>query len=655
MISITWKKFTLHSNTRKVRAVEDYEEFKGALLAKAQQELIIRRDRKIKKRRKKAAEERVEAERKEETLIEEMDHEEQPIQREMEADIKEIIASYEEKMNDLVIDLMFETENDMYITCGEDWATVLALNPVQLIVNPEIMASPTKSESNREHEALRREEAALQSNREEEAEQALQMAALQVSNSLIEHRNDRSGALLNNANVRSGYSNDGRLIPLEPLGLRAHNAVQTEVNQPQREVLLGGREQLHLSDGDWNELGRSLINEPSTELNEVVSTKVHKEIAKMAYTIKTKMTYDPAGNKDFYDVWRRLKQHKQEFGLNDREFAIILMNKDVFLGEAADLLELNRDDLLQTQQAADRIHALFVLMATHFGNTIQVQELRMALNEPIQKTQTLKMFVLTFKSKVKKLQMEIDSRNYAARAIMYIHPNQLELGQTLLVAVMVECDNTALGLNGHRIDGDVTVASSKEYEAVFGAIKHVEEEDIVRYPSYQEINVFAVALYVLILSSIVLSLMLAAGVILWWWSKSGGLWPNATHSISYKDSKKKYAVYALEEFGESMDSGFMLQRGFRGIVMLLMILVVLYLACLFAWTETEYGGHYADLMIVFDTKSVVYQSMQYVEEMDLDALKAMILRAHASGGTNFECGYKKAIDLYLNGSEYRTM
>eukprot|EP01083_Nonionella_stella_P154831 499361_1 len=432
MISITWKKFTLHSNTRKVRAVEDYEEFKGALLAKAQQELIIRRDRKIKKRRKKAAEERVEAERKEETLIEEMDHEEQPIQREMEADIKEIIASYEEKMNDLVIDLMFETENDMYITCGEDWATVLALNPVQLIVNPEIMASPTKSESNREHEALRREEAALQSNREEEAEQALQMAALQVSNSLIEHRNDRSGALLNNANVRSGYSNDGRLIPLEPLGLRAHNAVQTEVNQPQREVLLGGREQLHLSDGDWNELGRSLINEPSTELNEVVSTKVHKEIAKMAYTIKTKMTYDPAGNKDFYDVWRRLKQHKQEFGLNDREFAIILMNKDVFLGEAADLLELNRDDLLQTQQAADRIHALFVLMATHFGNTIQVQELRMALNEPIQKSQTLKMFVLTFKSKVKKLQMEIDSRNYAARAIMYIHPNQLELGQTLL-------------------------------------------------------------------------------------------------------------------------------------------------------------------------------------------------------------------------------
>eukprot|EP01083_Nonionella_stella_P052551 139376_1 len=467
-------------------------------------------------------------------------------------------------------------------------------------------------------------------------------AAPQVSNSLIEYRNDRSGALSNNANVRSGYSNDERLIPLEPLGLRAHNAVQTEVNQPQREVLLGGREQLHLSDGDWNELGRSLINEPSTELNEVVSTKVHKEIAKMAYTIKTKMTYDPAGNKDFYDVWRRLKQHKQEFGLNDREFAIILMNKDVFLGEAADLLELNRDDLLQTQQAADRIHALFVLMATHFGNTIQVQELRMALNEPIQKTQTLKMFVLTFKSKVKKLQMEIDSRNYAARAIMYIHPNQLELGQTLLVAVMVECDNTALGLNGHRIDGDVTVTSSKEYEAVFGAIKHVEEEDIVRYPSYQEINVFAVALYVLILSSIVLSLMLAAGVILWWWSKSGGLWPNATHSISYKDSKKKYAVYALEEFGESMDSGFMLQRGFRGIVMLLMILVVLYLACLFAWTETEYGGHYADLMIVFDTKSVVYQSMQYVEEMDLDALKAMILRAHASGGTNFECGYKKA-------------
>eukprot|EP01083_Nonionella_stella_P154827 499355_1 len=257
-------------------------------------------------------------------------------------------------------------------------------------------------------------------------------AAPQVSNSLIEHRNDRSGALSNNANVRSGYSNDGRLIPLEPLGLRAHNAVQTEVNQPQREVLLGGREQLHLSDGDWNELGRSLINEPSTELNEVVSTKVHKEIAKMAYTIKTKMTYDPAGNKDFYDVWRRLKQHKQEFGLNDREFAIILMNKDVFLGEAADLLELNRDDLLQTQQAADRIHALFVLMATHFGNTIQVQELRMALNEPIQKSQTLKMFVLTFKSKVKKLQMEIDSRNYAARAIMYIHPNQLELGQTLL-------------------------------------------------------------------------------------------------------------------------------------------------------------------------------------------------------------------------------
>eukprot|EP01083_Nonionella_stella_P052552 139389_1 len=257
-------------------------------------------------------------------------------------------------------------------------------------------------------------------------------AAPQVSNSLIEYRNDRSGALSNNANVRSGYSNDERLIPLEPLGLRAHNAVQTEVNQPQREVLLGGREQLHLSDGDWNELGRSLINEPSTELNEVVSTKVHKEIAKMAYTIKTKMTYDPAGNKDFYDVWRRLKQHKQEFGLNDREFAIILMNKDVFLGEAADLLELNRDDLLQTQQAADRIHALFVLMATHFGNTIQVQELRMALNEPIQKTQTLKMFVLTFKSKVKKLQMEIDSRNYAARAIMYIHPNQLELGQTLL-------------------------------------------------------------------------------------------------------------------------------------------------------------------------------------------------------------------------------
>eukprot|EP01083_Nonionella_stella_P198442 728551_1 len=219
-----------------------------------------------------------------------------------------------------------------------------------------------------------------------------------------------------------------------------------------------------------------------------------------------------------------------------------------------------------------------------------------------------------------------------------------------IVAVMVECDNTALGLNGHRIDGDVTVASSKEYEAVFGAIKHVEEEDIVRYPSYQEINVFAVALYVLILSSIVLSLMLAAGVILWWWSKSGGLWPNATHSISYKDSKKKYAVYALEEFGESMDSGFMLQRGFRGIVMLLMILVVLYLACLFAWTETEYGGHYADLMIVFDTKSVVYQSMQYVEEMDLDALKAMILRVHASGGTNFECGYKSANDLNMNGS-----
>eukprot|EP01084_Bolivina_argentea_P264973 449018_1 len=55
-------------------------------------------------------------------------------------------------------------------------------------------------------------------------------------------------------------------------------------------------------------------------------------------------------------------------------------------------------------------------------------------------------------------------------------------------------------------------------------------------------------------------------------------------------------------------------------------------------------------LIVFDTKSAVYQSMQYMEEMDLDALKAMILRVHASGGTNFECGYKSAIDLYLNGS-----
>eukprot|EP01083_Nonionella_stella_P096521 271386_1 len=291
MISITWKKFTLHSNTRKVRAVEDYEEFKGALLAKAQQELIIRRDRKIKKRRKKAAEERVEAERKEETLVEEMDHEEQPIQREMEADIKEIIASYEEKMNDLVIDLMFETENDMYITCGEDWATVLALNPVQLIVNPEIMASPTKSESNREHEALRREEAALQSNREEEALQKDKQKHERLDPNADEF-DGPNGANKRDANLRLNLNESNQAPPptMNQNERREYGGgipIENTLNHYRAPIYnangaFGGaqasygainrnanrREQLHLSDGDWNELGRSLINEPSTELNE---------------------------------------------------------------------------------------------------------------------------------------------------------------------------------------------------------------------------------------------------------------------------------------------------------------------------------------------------------------------------------------------------
>eukprot|EP01084_Bolivina_argentea_P124722 220990_1 len=55
-------------------------------------------------------------------------------------------------------------------------------------------------------------------------------------------------------------------------------------------------------------------------------------------------------------------------------------------------------------------------------------------------------------------------------------------------------------------------------------------------------------------------------------------------------------------------------------------------------------------LVIFDHESQIKQNIDFIENINMNKLKHEILNIKAAGGTDFECGYNDAIDLYLKNN-----